>query len=71
MLEDIIANDSNAARAKQFFYVISSIENARDNKIKDALKLMKRAMRNEDADRMALILLQYYLDYFEIFKDNT
>ena len=71
MLEDIIANDSNAARAKQFFYVISSIENARDNKIKDALKLMKRAMRNEDADRMALIQLQYFLDNYEIFKDNT
>jgi DNA helicase-2/ATP-dependent DNA helicase PcrA len=71
MLEDIIASDSNAARAKQLFYVISSIENARDNKIKDALKLMKRAMRNEDADRMALIQLQYFLDNYELFKDNT
>jgi hypothetical protein len=47
MLEDIIASDRNTTRAKQLFYVISSIENARDNKIKDALKLMKHAMRNE------------------------
>ena len=55
MLEDIIANDSNSARAKQLFYIISSIENSRDNKVKDALKLMKRAMRNEDADQAALV----------------
>lgn len=71
MLEDIIANDSNSARAKQLFYVISSIENSRDNKVKDALKLMKRAMRNEDADQAALVQLQYFLDNYELFKDKT
>ena len=71
MLEDIIANDSNSARAKQLFYIISSIENSRDNKVKDALKLMKRAMRNEDADQVALVQLQYFLDNYELFKDKT
>ena len=71
MLEDIIANDSNSARAKQLFYIISSIENSRDNKVKDALKLMKRAMRNEDADQAALVQLQYFLDNYELFKDKT
>jgi DNA helicase-2/ATP-dependent DNA helicase PcrA len=71
MLEDIIANDSNSARTKQLFYVISSIENSRDNKVKDALKLMKRAMRNEDADQAALVQLQYFLDNYELFKDKT
>lgn len=71
MLEDIITSDSNAARAKQLIYVISSIENARDNKIKDALKLMKRAMRNEDLNKMALVQLQYFLNNYELFKDNT
>lgn len=71
MLEDIIANDNNAIRAKQLFYVISSIENARDNKIKDALKLMKRAMRNEDVDKTALAHLQYFLDNYELFKGET
>jgi len=71
MLEDIITSDSNAARAKQLIHVISSIENARDNKIKDALKLMKRAMRNEDANRMALVQLQHFLNNYDLFKDNT
>ncbi len=71
LLEDIIANDSNSARAKQLFYVISSIENSRDNKVKDALKLMKRAIRNEDADRAALVQLQYFLDNYDLFKDKT
>lgn len=71
ILEDIITNDSNPKRAKQLYYVISSIENARDNKIKDALKFMKRAMRKEDADRTALYQLQYFLDNYEIIKDKT
>ncbi len=47
MLEDIITSDSNAACAKQLIYVISSIENAQIIRLK-MLKLMKRAMRNED-----------------------
>lgn len=71
ILEDIITNDSNAKRAKQPYYVISSIENARDNKIRDALKFMKRAMRKEDADRTALSQIQCFLDNYEIIKDKT
>jgi DNA helicase-2/ATP-dependent DNA helicase PcrA len=71
ILEDIITNDSNAKRAKQLYYVISSIENARDNKIRDALKFMKRAMRKEDADRTALSQIQCFLDNYEIIKDKT
>jgi len=72
-LEDIIINDSNAIRAKQLYYVIASIENSRDNKIKDALKLMKRAMHNndEDDDKTALIQLQYFLDNYDLFKDKS
>jgi len=71
MLEDIILNDSNPIRAKQLYYVIASIENSRDNKIKDALKLMKRAMHNEDADKTALMQLQFFLAYYDQFKNKS
>ncbi len=70
-LEDIILNDSNAIRAKQLYYIIASIENARDNKIKDALKLMKRSIHNEDAEKTALIQLQYFLKNYDQFKDKS
>jgi DNA helicase-2/ATP-dependent DNA helicase PcrA len=70
-LEDIITNDSNATRAKQLFYIISSIEYSQENKIKSAIKLMKRAMRNESADGAALIQLQYFLDNYENYKEKT
>lgn len=70
-LEDIITHDSNAIRAKQLFYIISSIEYSLENKIKSALKLMKRAMRNESADGAALIQLQYFLDNYENYKEKT
>ncbi|MHB1419386.1 MAG: UvrD-helicase domain-containing protein [Bacillota bacterium] len=70
-LEDIILNDSNAIRAKQIYYIIASIENSRDNKIKDALKLMKRAINDENADKAALTQLQYFLKNYNQFKDKS
>lgn len=71
LLEDIIANDSNALRAKQLYYILSSIEYARENKVKEAIKFMKRAIRDDSADKAALVQLQYFLDNYACFKDRT
>lgn len=71
LLEDIIANDSNALRAKQLYYVISAIEYARENKVKDAIRLMKRAIHDDNADKAALVQLQYFLDNYNKFQDKT
>lgn len=71
LLEDIIANDSNALRAKQLYYILSSIEYAHENKVKEAIKLMKRAIRDDSADKVALVQLQYLLDNYACFKDKT
>lgn len=71
LLEDIIANDSNALRAKQLYYILSSIEYARENKVKEAIKFMKRAIHDDSADKAALAELQYFLDNYDNFKDKT
>lgn len=71
LLEDIIVNDSNALRAKQIYYTLSAIEYARENKVKDAIKLMKRAIHDDSADKAALVQLQYFLDNYDHFKDKT
>lgn len=70
LLEDIIVHD-NALRAKQLYYAISSIEYARENKVKDAIKLMKQAIHNATADKEALAQLQYLLDNYDSLKDKT
>ncbi|MBP2657700.1 MAG: hypothetical protein H6Q69_732 [Firmicutes bacterium] len=71
MLEDIIINDSNALRAKQIYYILSSIEYARENKVKDAIKLMKRAIHDDNVDKEALVQLQYFLNHYDQFKNKT
>lgn len=71
LLEDIITNDSNALRAKQIYYILSAIEYARENKVKDAIKLMKRAIHDDDADKAALVQLQNFLNNYDQFKNRT
>jgi DNA helicase II / ATP-dependent DNA helicase PcrA len=71
LLEDIIINDSNALRAKQIYYILSAIEYARENKVKDAIKLMKRAIHDDSADKDALVQLQYFLNNYNQFKNRT
>lgn len=71
ILEDIITNDSNALRAKQLYYIISSIEYARENKVKDAIEFMKRAIHDDNADKAALVELQYFLDNYNNYKEKT
>jgi DNA helicase-2/ATP-dependent DNA helicase PcrA len=71
LLEDIIINDSNYLRARQIYYTISAIEYARGEKVKDAIKLMKRAIHDDNADKDALVQLQYFLDNYNQFKNRT
>lgn len=71
LLEDIIVNDSNALRAKQIYYILSAIEYARENKVKDAIKFMKRAIHDDNADKVSLVQLQYFLNNYNDFKNKT
>jgi DNA helicase-2/ATP-dependent DNA helicase PcrA len=71
LLEDIIINDTNPLRAKQIYYILSAIEYARENKVKDAIKLMKKAIHENNADKDALVQLQYLLNNYNQFKNRT
>lgn len=66
--DELIFSDSN--RGKLIFYVINSIEYCKQNKIKDAIKYMKKAYRKyEDfGDKEALLNIKRLMDDYDKFK---
>lgn len=68
--DNLFFNDSD--RGKLIFFIISSIESARQNNFKNALKNMKKAYQKKFfSDKEAFKNLKRLIDNYEYFKDKN
>lgn len=67
--DELIFSDSD--RGKMIFYVINSLEYCRQNKIKDAIKYMKKAYRKykEFGDKEAVLNIKRLMNNYDKFKE--
>ncbi|RRN66754.1 ATP-dependent helicase [Peribacillus simplex] len=70
---NIILQDSNKDRGWRIFYIIQSIELAKQFRLKEALKIMKTAYRKEVSftDKDAFINLKRFLNMYNEFENKS
>lgn len=70
LLDYLFFDDSD--RGKRILYIITSVEYAKENNFKEAIKNMKKAYKKEDlSDKVILLTIKYYINNYDSFSELT